>query len=208
MSDPRDIIDLAYAKKVIRISDVDASENDLLASYITAASRLLDQHVGHTVAYTVTNELHGGVNSSGRGYRSVLVLRHRPVLTISSVSTAGATLSTDGWMADRYDPDPTLMSGVIRRRAGGDDALWDYGRQNIAVTYTAGRVASATQVDARFQRACAIVLENLWRDREPSLEPMGEFDVPRQSFPTFALPTAVKQLLSEEMGQNRVFGVA
>jgi hypothetical protein len=69
-------------------------------------------------------------------------------------------------------------------------------------------VASTSQVDERFKRAAAITLQNLWRDREPGLEPMGEFDVPRSSFPTFAVPNAAEQLLSEEIGQNKTFGIA
>lgn len=208
MADPRDLLELNVAKKMLRISTVDSSEDDILAGYITAVSRALDRWVGPTVAYTVTDEPHDGTNSSGRGYRSVIILRHRPVLAITSVSTMGATLATSEWVADRYDPDPLLYSGMVRRRAGDSDAWWDYGRNNIAVTYTAGRVASTTLVDERFQRAAAICLENMWRDREPGLETQGEFDVPRQSFPTFALPRAAMQLLSEEIGQNKLFGIA
>lgn len=220
MADSRDLLTLDEAKKIVRIHVGDSTDNDLLASYVTAASRLLDQWVGHTVAYSVTSELHDGTNSSGRGYRHKIILRHRPVLTVTTVvehrSGVPATLSAetttqqpvDAYLTQRYDPDPALMSGHIRRRASGEDAWFEYGRQNIAVTYTAGRVQSTTQVDARFKRAAAITLENLWRDREPGLETMGEYDVPRQSFPTFAIPNAVKHLLSEEYGQNKLFGIA
>lgn len=208
MADDRDIIDLAYAKRVLRISGTDTSKDDLLAGYITASSRMLDRHAGHTVAYSVTDELHDGTNASGRGYRQMIILRHRPVIEITAVSESGVVLTDSDWMAGRYDPDPTLFSGIVRRRAGDADAWWNYGRDNLSFTYTAGRSVSTGAVDERFQRACAIVLENLWRDREPSLETMGEYDVPRQSFPTFAMPNAVKHLLSEEMGQNKTFGIA
>jgi hypothetical protein len=220
MADARDILTLDEAKRVLRIGQGDNTENDLVAAYVTAASRLLDSWAGYTVARTVTGELHDGTNNSGRGHRNKIILRCRPVLSVASVVeyrggtpvtlTAESTTQQpgDAYLADRYDPDPTLMNGHLRRRASGEDAWFEHGRQNIAVTYTAGRVASTTQADARFKRAAAITLENLWRDREPSVETMGEYDVPRQSFPGFAVPNAVKQLLSQEIGQNKLFGIA
>lgn len=220
MADSRDLLTLAEGKRILRISVGDSSEDDLLVGYITAVSRELDRVAGHTVAHSVTNELHDGTNSSGRGYRSKIILRHRPVIAVTTVieyqSGAATSLTAetttvhpgDGYLAERYDPDPTLSNGHIRRRSTGEDAWWAYGRQNLSFTYTAGRVSSTIQVDARFKRAAALTLENMWRDREPGLEPQGEFDVPRQSFPTFALPRAAMQLLSEEIGQNKLFGIA
>lgn len=219
MADARDLLTLAEGKKALRVHVGDSTDDDLIASYITASSRLLDRWVGHTVALSVTDELHDATNRAGRGFRSMIILRHRPVRSITSVTEhrngdpitltpeTTTTQPTDAFLADRYDPDPALFSGVVRRRMSGEDAWFEYGRQNIAVTYTAGRVASTTQVDARFKQAARVTLENLWRDREPGLEAMGEYDVPRQSFPTFSIPNAVKQLLSEEIGQNRLFGI-
>jgi len=219
MADARDLLTLDEGKRTLRIALSDSTEDDLLAAYITALSRGLDRIAGQTVASTYTAELHDGTNSSGRGHRHKIILRHRPVITVTTVieHRAGDPLTltaetttqqpTDSYLADRYDPDPTLFNGHIRRRASGDDAYFDYGRQNIAVTYTAGRVASTTQVDARFKHAARLTLENLWRDREPGLEAQGEFDVPRQSFPTFAIPNAVRHLLSEEIGQAKLWGI-
>lgn len=220
MADTRDLLTLPEAKKALRIHIGDSTDDDLLASYITAVSRELDRIAGHTVALSVTDELHDGTNSSGRGYRHKIILRHRPVISVATVvehasgtpvslvAETTTVQSTDAYMAERYDPDPDLYNGHIRRRSTGEDAWFEHGRQNIAVTYTAGRVASTTQVDARFKQAARIMLENLWRDREPGIETMGEFEVPRQSFPTFAIPNAVKHLLSEEIGQNQLFGIA
>jgi hypothetical protein len=220
MTDLRDLLTRAEAKTALRIGQGDSSNDAILDAYITAASRALDQWAGHTVALTITSELHDGTNRSGRGFRHKIILRHRPVIAVTTVieHRAGDPLTlaaetttvqpTDAYLAERYDPDPALLNGHIRRRASGEDAWFEYGRQNIAVTYTAGRVQSTSQVDARFKHACRLTLENLWRDREPGLEAQGEFDVPRQSFPTFAIPNAVKHLLSEEIGQNKLFGIA
>lgn len=213
-----DLLTLDEAKRALRISAVDPTDDDLVAGYIAAVSQLIDRVAGHTIASTITGEVHDGSTVTGRGTRERILLAHRPVLSIAEVTERVGVDTTvlvpetatqpGDWLADRYAPDPGLMSGWLRRRAGGCDSCWAAGRQNIAVTYTAGRVQTVADVDPRFKRAAAITLQNLWRDREPSLEQLGEFDTPRASFPTFALPNAARQLLSEEIGQNLVFGIA
>ena len=85
MSDPRDILTLAEGKRVLRVHVGDSNEDDELAIYITASARILDEHAGHTVAMTTTSDLYDGTNKSGRGYRSKIILRHRPILTVTSV---------------------------------------------------------------------------------------------------------------------------
>lgn len=220
MADTRDILTLPEAKKAVGRHSTDTTDDSILAGYVTAVSRLIDQTIGPTVAWTITAEMHDGLNPSGRALRSKIILDHRPVISVttitentgSGVTTLVAETSTvqptDGWLADRYRADPTLYSGIVRRRSAGYDSHWPEGRQNVAVTYTAGRVQSTSLVDARIKRAAVLTLLNQWRDREPSVEPMGEYEVPRQSFPTFSLPNAARQLLLPEIGQNRVFGIA
>lgn len=203
-----DLLTLDEGKRACRISTGDSSENEDLEVYITAASELLDDHVGPTVARAVTNERHDGLNRAQTGYRSAIILRWRPVLSFGSVTVDGVALTqTTDYHADPYPLDETLFSGVLRRRWGNLAGSWDYGTANIVCTYTAGRVASTTSVPARFKRACGIVLENLWRDREAGVEELGEFTVPRQSFPTFAMPRAAAQLLTREMGHAGTYGI-
>lgn len=220
MADPRDILTLPEAKRVLRIAPTDTSEDDELEIYITAASRGMDQHFGNTVALSVTDELHDGLNPSGKGYRDKVILRHRPVISIATVTEyrngspttlVQETVTSqpgDAFLGDRYDPDPTLFNGIVRRRGSGYAEGYEPGRQNIAVTYTAGRVQSTSQVDPRFKRACGMVLANLWREREPGVVTQDEFEVPHQSFPAFFIPNAARMLLAEEWGQHYMGGVA
>lgn len=214
MADPRDILTLVEGKRVLRIALTNTADDEELEIYITAASRGMDQHFGNTVALTVTDELHDGLNKSGKGYRDVIVLRHRPVISVTSVveySTGSPTTlveetvtsqPSDAFVQDRYDPDPTLFNGFIRRRGSGYGQWYEPGRSNIAATYTAGRVQSTSTVDPRFKRACGLILANLWREREPGVVTQDEVEVPHQSFPAFLIPNAARQLLAEEWGQH------
>lgn len=204
-----DLLTLAEGKRAVHVAVGDSTVDDELAIYITAASTLLDEHIGPTVARTVTSETHNGVNDAGTAYRRVIILRHRPVMAFTSLAVDGTTLTqSSDYHAEPYTPDTSLFSGVLRRRFGSTWGVWEYGTENIVCSYTAGRVASTTSVPSRIKRACGIVLENLWRDREPSVEDLGgEFVVPRQSFPTFAMPRAAAGLLVREMGFAETFGI-
>jgi hypothetical protein len=215
VADARDILTLAEGKRALRIATTDTTQDDELELYITAASRAMDQHFGNTVQLAVTDELHDGLNRSGWGYRDVIVLNHRPVISVASVveyrNGNPTTLSPetvtdqpgDAFLVARYDPDPTLYNGFVRRRGSGYGQHYEPGRSNIAATYVAGRVSSSTDVDRRFKRACGMVLANLWREREPGVVEQDEFMVPHQAFPGFAIPQAARMLLAEEWGQHQ-----
>lgn len=210
MADTRDILTLAEAKNRLRIQD--STYDDELAAYITASSRLLDQWAGPTVQYTVTAEIHDGIVNGCA--RTEITLHTRPVSAVAQIleytGTSATTLTqktigtspTEGFFLGSYDPDPSLYSGVVIRTFDDHPYRWEPELGNISVNYTAGRAAGTTYVDARFKHAAAVVLENLWRDREFSISDVGEFDVPRQSFPGFAMPNAVKELLADEVGQH------
>lgn len=203
MADPYDLLTYEEAKSVVRYED--NAESTELAAYVTAVSHLIDQWAGPTVARTVTNEAHDGG-------RPVVVLHHRPVTAVATIVEwdAGAattitrettgTVPDNGYTLVAYKPDPTLFNGFVRRRLAGFDHTWACGDNNVLATYTAGRCANTAAVPERFKRAAGIVLENLWRDRQPGVDQLGEYDVPHLSFPTFAMPRAVRELLKGEVG--------
>jgi len=204
-----DLLTVTEAKRILRINTTDVSSDEELPIYITAASELMDDEIGPTVARAVPGEVHDGVNRAGTDYRTVIILRHRPVLSIASVVVDGSTslTQTTDYFAKPYPPTSGLFSGHLRRRWGSAWGWWEYGLGNIVCSYTAGRVASTSNVSSRFKQACGIILENLWRRREPGVEDMGEFTTPRQSFPAFAMPRAAAQLMRKEMGQAETFGI-
>lgn len=207
MSDPLDLLTLAEAKQAISVAATDVSRDTQIAMYITAVSRLLDQRAGPTVARTITESHNGG--------GSFIRLRLKPVRSITSITeyisttptvlsaTTAGTQPANGYLAEPYRPDPTLYSGKVRRVTAGHDLAFACGRLNIVAVYSAGRVQSTTSVDARFKEAAGICLENLWRERQQSARRFDEYEVPVQSFPTFALAKGAADLLADEIYYQR-----
>lgn len=210
VSDPYDLLTLDEGKQAVDVAEIDDQYADILPGYITAVSRLLDDRVGACVVRAVTSEQHDVCG------RSSLVLRHRPVSAVTSiteyVSGTGTALTamsvtsgpTDGYHLAPFDGTGNY-SGIVHRTSGWRGYTF---RGTVTVSYTAGRFQSTTSVDAQFKRAAGICLANLWRDRQQSAGVMGEYDVPMASFPTFAMPRAAADLLAKEIGQHEPWGIA
>ena len=198
MADTRDILTLAEARAAIDIGASDTSHDTVLAAVITAMSYRFDDEFGPVVVRTITSEAHDG--GSDR-----VVLRYRPV---SSVTTAteydGTTAQVLTAETNSTKPDNAYLlerggkSGILRRRSANADARFPSGRQNVVVTYVAGRFASTSVVDQRFKDAARVALVNRWQHYLTSVEGADEYDVPRSSFPTFAIPRFVVEMLDAE----------
>ena len=198
MADDLDILTGGEARALLRHDDL--ADNDLIGAYVTAASRLLDQRVGPVVRRTVTAEAHDG------GYFSVEL--GGPVESITSITVDGVAVAAADYFAERYDPDRSLLSGWVYYRPGDAACRWPCGHGNVVATYVAGRYADTETVDARFKRACGIVVKNLWRDQQSTVAPVGEYELPIASFPTYAMPRAAEQLLARELRVDHAFGIA
>lgn len=211
MADTYDVITLAEARAALGFGASDTTRDTLIARVVTTASNRLDEAIGPVVKRTVTSEVHSGGSLT-------IELNHGPVSAVASVTeyqgtsatvvtaeTAG-TQPTDGFYAEQYAPDRSLMSGVLVRRVSGNDTCWYWGRGNIQVTYTAGRSESTGAVAARYKEAGVLILRNLWRPYENSVGQVDEYQTPVQTFPAFALPSAVKDLSREELQSSVGFG--
>jgi len=191
-----DVLTPTEARTALGIGAGDAKYETLLPIWITAVSTKLDSLVGPVVYSTITGELHSGGASH-------LYLKKSPVASVVSVveydSIAAGTLTastnvsqpTAGFLVD-------TTAGKIVRRDGNANRIFPYGLDNIYVTYVAGRYANTAAVEARFKAGAELMLKNLWRTFENSAQNVNEFDVPRQNFPRFAVPNAVKDLLADE----------
>lgn len=210
MADVVDVLTLAEGKATLKLSGT-AQYDSQLPAWITAVSRMLDHKVGPIVRRTVTEELHDG----GDGY---LRTRLWPIAAITTIteyaSTTGTVLTAEtnlakpdaGYLAERYDRDPTLFSGLIRRRAGGSRSRFAGGSSNIVVTYSAGRFVDTATVDERFKSAARLTLQNLWNSQRPNLAEVGEFEIPQSNWPRFAVPNAVKEMLADEWQDGPLVG--
>ncbi|MER5388372.1 hypothetical protein [Saccharopolyspora sp. NPDC002686] len=206
-----DVLTLDEGKQALNATRTTASDLEL-AAWITAVSQRLDELVGPVVARPVVGEAHDGG-------RHVVLLTHYPVRSITSVAeyvngtevplaaeTHNSTPAAS-YLLDQYEPDRSLWSNWLRRRRNGTDALFVPGRSAVVVSYEAGRFDNTAGVDSRFKIAAMLMLKNLWRSQEDSVATIGEFDVPASSFPTFAVPRAVREMFPREIQEPRM-GIA
>lgn len=173
-----------------------AKTGTLLATAITAVSEALAEKCGTIIYGTVTGELHDG----GQPY--VYLDRHPVQGVVTVVEYDGTTAST--LTAESNSSKPTdayvadLDNGRIARRNENIDTIFPAGRNNVYVTYVAGRYSSTANVGSRFKEAAAITLKNWWRTYENAIANVSEYEIPSDSFPRFAIPNAAKQLLADE----------
>ena len=179
---------------------------EFVGVWVPAISRRVDELCGPVVVRTVTDERHdGGVYA--------IQLSKSPVLTVTTLveyasgvvttltAEQDATLPDDGYLLE------TLGSTTfVYRRSSGSDRLFAYGRQNVKVTYEAGRAADTDAVDAKFKLAAGAILRRLW-SREAGAwarggDPFTEAGVGPGFFK--AIDPMVREFLSDEM---RVAGI-
>lgn len=193
MSDTLDLLTLTEAKTAIGTTIAATDLDTIIATYVTTVSRTLDANCGPLVTRTITNEAH-----NGGGY--TIRLSYNPAASITTVTeyqgTTAVTITqqTPGTLPDNgYVLD--TPSGYLYRVQGGADAYWYQGRNNIVVTYSAGRFASTSVVDARVKQAAGMLLRHLWAMQYGSGNVMfGEADIPAPI--GFAIPNRVKELLA------------
>lgn len=199
-----DVITLTEGRAALLKENASNVDDAKLAGWITAVSKRLDRLVGPVVRRTITGEKHNG------GHPEVF-LRYHPNTSITSVTEYSGTTATvltaetnasqplDAYLVDDYEADPTLLGNCLRRRSGGVDGTFPAGRKNVLVTYVPGRFADTGTVDADFKRAADLMLINLWRSQQDSVAQVGEYDVPQNIFPTFAVPRAVREMFDGQI---------
>ncbi len=199
-----DVLTATEAKQTLRVNDNDTTNAALLTAVVAAVSGALDDMCGPIVQRTVTAERH-----DGSGW--AIQLRRAPVTSITSVTEyEGATATTlteetvgtipsNGYLLRPYSPASAPYSGRIERRTGGEPCVFAEGEGNVVVTYVAGRYATTGAVAENFKHAARLTLENWWQQFRDSTGSVGEFEVPVQAFPRFAVPSAARHLLGAEV---------
>ena len=195
-----DLLSLNEACHTLGLGTLDAAvttpKGTVLAMAVSAVSDALADKCGTIIYGTVTGELHNGggniIYTTRSPLQSVVTLVEYDNTTAATLTAETNTTKT----ATNYLAD--LDNGRIIRRDSNLDATFPVGRQNIYVTYVAGRFASTATVGSRFKEAAALTLKNAWRAYEASVQQVGEFDTPIESFPRFTIPNAVKELLANE----------
>ncbi|WP_433382797.1 hypothetical protein [Streptosporangium sp. CA-115845] len=144
-----ELVTLAEAKAHLNIPASRTGDDEEISRFIGALTAPIERHVGIVLPVTVTERCWGG--------RRSLLLAHRPVQSIGSVTLPGGrTVPGSG-----YDLDGD--AGVLHRMAGGHLSCWERGR--IAVVYTAGLAA----VPAHVRQAALIILGHLWETQRGTM---------------------------------------
>jgi len=183
MAEATDILTLAEARAALNQGSTYTGDDTKIAAIVTALSQRLDDPeagVGPVVTRAGITETHdGGV--------VFVKLRQFPVQAVTAVTEDGTAITSDGWHID-------TETGHLFRQSGDYDDVWECGRDNVEVTYTAGRYASTALVDEYYKEGARLFLKHLWRAEQWSSENIGgsDFDVPQVAFPSFAMPMAVK----------------
>lgn len=178
MAATEDILTLAEGQAALRQGTSTANDTTI-ALLITASSIAIDRGIGPVVRRTVTAD-----TFDGEGV--FIQLRSWPVTTVTTVVEDGTTLTSDQYLID-YE------KGQLYRRNGDYDYPWEIGRDNIEVTYTAGRFASTATVDAWYKHGCRLLLRHQWRSEQWNTQGIGatDYEVPQVAFPSFSIPKAV-----------------
>jgi hypothetical protein len=181
-----DILTLAEARAALRQGTSTASDTEI-ALLVTAASIAIDRGTGPVVTRTITGDTYDGDDDGAGHTTSMIQLRYWPVGSVTTVTEDGATLTA----VTDYHID--LEKGQLWRRSGDYDWRWECGRDNITVTYTAGRFANTAAVDSWWKQGARLLVRHLWRAEQWNVAGIGpqEFDVPQVAYPTFAIPKAV-----------------
>jgi len=206
-----DVLTLDEAKQALNVTATTKHDVEL-PSFITAVSDRLDRLIGPVVQRTITGELHDGG-------RENIWLSFFPVVSVSSVqefadesttptvlvAETNASRPDEAYLTHAYGRGSLLAPRLTRRSSTGRHrrAKFAKGQRNVSVSYVAGRCVDTASVDPLYKQAAGMMLANMWRSQQDSTGGVGEFDVPQSSFPRWAVPRAVVQLLEDEVQQPR-----
>jgi hypothetical protein len=180
---PPQIISLKDAKKQLNIPETNTTDDAEVLDFVRATTGICERYAGKIVRETFTETHDGG--------KCTLLLRHLPVLTISSVTENGSTLASSGYALKGF-------AGVLTRMlANYQEYPFLPGRQNIVVTLVAGTTSTSPDVG----QASRIILQHLWETQRPAgggpFSQQGEEFDPRY---LYSIPRRALELLGEPIG--------
>ena len=178
MAQTEDILTLAEGRSALRQGASTANDTEITL-LITACSIAIDRGIGPVVRRTITADTFDGEGT-------FLQLRSWPVVSVTTVVEDNVTLTSDQYLVD-YE------KGQLFRRSGDYDYPWEIGRDNITVTYVAGRFASTATVDAWYKQGARLLLRHQWRSEQWNTSGITaqDFEVPQVAYPSFSIPKAV-----------------
>lgn len=182
----RYIISLAEARLACNFLASDTTQDAELRDYIAAATPVIEDIVGGPVIRKTCVDTFDGAE-----HDDLLLLRWRPVLSITSIVESGTTLAASAYRL--------LDHGFVRRTSTATDytgRTWATGVDNIVVTYQAGYTA----IDPNVNLATRELVRHWWQfgqqsPRSSALSAPADFTY---SPGGFAIPNRVVELLGRK----------
>lgn len=149
------------ALKVSQFAGGGVKESDIRSDWLAWADALIDDWVGHNYVATTTytDEVYDGNGTE------TLVLRHRPVASVSSVKVSDTALTASTYkvydwgikMDNSYNTSTLLPYQMLEADYMGSKIIFPTGTQNIEVTYVAG----SASVPVRVQLAATMIVSKI-----------------------------------------------
>lgn len=193
MSTPTTLVTLAEVKSYLNIFDNSTDDTELLA-FIEAATRKIQEITGPVLSSTVTEYRDGG--------REKILLRERPVLSVTSVTElVGGTqmvLTQAAYGAgsgDCFSFDASTSE--ITRRVGNEVATFADGMGNIKVVYVSGFAS----VPSEIALAAKALVQHWWSssqlNRQGGRPNLGGTDYSPALGGGYAIPNFVREMLPQ-----------
>lgn len=179
---PLQILSLKDAKKQLNIPEANVTDDEEILDFVRATTAVCERYVGKIVRETFTETHNGG--------KRCLLLRHLPVLSVTSVTESGGLLGASAYALADY-------AGILTRVIGVQEYPWLAGTQNIVVVYVAG----STSTPPSTGQAARIILQHMWETQRPAgggpFSQQGEEFDPRY---LYSIPRRALELLGEPIG--------
>jgi hypothetical protein len=183
------VLPLQDAKDALNIPQATTTSDAEIQSYIATIESSLERATGGPLVNRTVTE-----RSEMMTYQTVIPVRQRPLVSVTSIATAsGSLIDISGGL------DLDVNAGLIRRKLGlpfyGPFFTW---LPQVTVVYVAGWGVS---VPAAFNTFARIVIQHLWSSQRGSASlPMGGSELVTLPGFGFAIPNMAAELLNGAQG--------
>ena len=133
-----------------------ATDDALLTRLISAASAFIESWLNRTISIQTYNEKYDGTG------QDTLMLSNYPIVSLSSISIYGVAQTL-------LNPGDFTSTGFSitndQTQLYGQNITFDRGRQNVAVSYSAGYATVPLDIEQACLELCALKYKNLRGDR-------------------------------------------
>lgn len=183
------LLGLDEVKSHLNISLTDTTLDEELRRFIDAATDLAEQYLGQILGRrTFTNELYDGGTEFIR-------IRNPKVISITSVTENGATVSSSNYVLD-YTGQRLYRIGSGTLYATNSYGYWTAGMNNVSITYVAGFVNPPMAA----KQGVLEIIRHLWQTQRGAMNVMTRNQSGDDFYQgsTYSLPRRAMELLDPQ----------